>query len=283
MQGWDDLEVFVGLARAGTMAGAATAMGINPSTVLRRLRTLEAGLGVALFERSSRGTRLTAAGEALLPRAEEAEEAWYAARRAVLGHDQTVAGTVRLTLVDDLLPTVAPMLADFLAHCPAVKVVVVAAPEQLQLGRTVDVALRLGVAPPSSAVGRKLCAVSWARYRAAAKTDDNDVPWAIYSGLDQVPAVRWRRRIFEGVRAAVATDTVSAMQGLLRALPVQGLLPCHVGDADPQLMRIGEPIDEAQTTLWMLIHADLRRSARVRALVDFLTPRLVAERTRFAP
>jgi DNA-binding transcriptional LysR family regulator len=74
-------------------------------------------------------------------------------------------------------------------------------------------------------------------------------------------------------------DSVPAMHAVLRTSGAQGVLPCVIGDADPALRRIGEPV--AMNELWLLIHAELRRSARVRALIDFLVPRLVAERNRF--
>ncbi|MEM9488969.1 MAG: hypothetical protein AAGC55_07490 [Myxococcota bacterium] len=69
------------------------------------------------------------------------------------------------------------------------------------------------------------------------------------------------------------------MRTLLAASGAQGLLPCFVGDGDPALRRLGEPV--AMDQLWLLIHADLRRSARVRALIDFLVPRLLADKPRF--
>ncbi len=78
----------------------------------------------------------------------------------------------------------------------------------------------------------------------------------------------------------MSVQHVAGMHGLLRSSPAQGLLPCFIGDTDPQLQRVGE-LAEGTTTLWLLIHADLRRSARVRALVDFLVPRLVAQRPLF--
>jgi DNA-binding transcriptional LysR family regulator len=76
---------------------------------------------------------------------------------------------------------------------------------------------------------------------------------------------------------------VQGVAGMLAALKnstAQGLLPCFVGDLDPELRRIGEPID-AKHQLWLLIHADLKRSARVRALLDFVVPRLLAQRNLF--
>lgn len=274
---WDDLRVFLAVSRLGTLTAAAAELGMNASTVHRRLAALERSLEAQLFEKGPRGYLLTSAGEALLPRAEGVEEAAFAAVRAVQGHDRDASGEVRLTLTQDLIPLLAPHLVVFRERCPRIRIVLAADDRPLDLGRAADVALRPSTSPPEHAVGRRISALAWCRY-APVDVATDELPWMIYAGLGHVRAVRWRRRIHPNVDVAMQVDRVSAMCGLLRCTRGQGLLPCYVGDLDPLLRRVGAPIPDAASELWLLIHADLRRAARVRALVDFLVPRLVAQR-----
>ncbi len=278
MDHWDDLRLFLAVARAGTLTAAGAEVGLNASTVQRRLRAFEAGLDTLLFEKGPRGYRLTPAGESLLPRAEEAEEAVFAAARAVVGHDQQASGEVRLTLPLALMPLVAPHLVAFARACPQVRPVLLADDDRLDLGRDTDVALRATAAPVATAVGRSLCGVAWCRY-AGVDTEGEALPWVHYVGMDLSPAVQWRRSVHGGSTARLSVQGVLGMHAVLAGSGAQGLLPCVLGDGDPALRRVGAPLP-LTIRLWLLIHADLRRSARVRRLVDFLVPRLLAQRAQ---
>lgn len=276
MERWDDLRHFLAVAREGTLTAAAEELGLNASTLHRRLAAFEEQLGAALFDKGPRGYQLSAVGEALLPRAEEAEEAIYAAKRAVIGHDQQVSGDVRLTLPIDFVSVVGPHLVAFREQCPRVRPLVLADNALLDLGRKADVALRPTRAPPPSVVGRRLTNIAWCRY-APRSTRGARLPWLDYLGFDDIPAVALSRKIFADDDVLLRVEGIAAMHGLLRTTRAQALLPCFVGDSDPQLRRLGDTL-EPTTTLWLLIHADLRRAARVRALVDFLVPRMIADR-----
>lgn len=278
MDRWDDLRIFLTVARNGTLTAAGEALSLNVSTVHRRLAAFEAALGTPVFDKGPRGYRLTPAGEALLSRAEVVEEGVFAATRAVVGHDQQASGDVRLTLPLVLLAPLAPHLAAFSRACPRIRLFVQADDVSLDLDRETDLALRATAQPVDSAVGRNLCGLAWGLY-APVGTEGDDLPWIHYVGMDQAPAERWRREHHPGARPIMCVHSVSGMLAMLAAAGAQGLLPCFAGDADPQLRRVGAPV--AMNQLWLLIHADLRRSARVRALIDFLVPRIQADRARF--
>ena len=135
-----------------------------------------------------------------------------------------------------------------------------------------DVAIRPSLEPPPEAVGRHIAAVGWAAYRSSGAGDSS---WLGYTdALSNVPAVRWWRRHHASQPVTLQLSTVPAMRHALRTGHGRGMLPCFLGDADERLERLGDPVPEAASALWLLIHADLRRSARVRAFVDFLYPRL---------
>lgn len=275
---WDDLRAFLAVARGGTLAAAGQELGVDASTVHRRIAALEEALGEQLFLRDPRGYALTELGEGLVPHAEQADEAVHAVRRAVTGGDASARGPVRLTMAETLVEMVAPHLDALRAAHPGVVPELSVDPRLVDLGRETDVALRVSATPPEAAVGRRLGRVGWAVYGMPGATLDGR--WVVYQGLDQVAAVRWRRRVHPDVHVALRVNGVSAMQRALPGLRAVGLLPCYCGDHTPGLVRLGAPVAEAATDLWLLVHADLRRSARVRALVDFLVPRLLAEAPR---
>ncbi|MFN3199787.1 MAG: LysR family transcriptional regulator [Bradymonadia bacterium] len=278
---WDDLRVFLAVARGGTLASAAEVLGVNPSTVHRRIATLEADLEAQLFERDPRGYALTGVGEALLPKAHEVEEAILAVRRTATGHDRTAQGPVSLTLPETLLPIVAPQLAAVREACPGLRPVLVVRDAILTLGAEADVALRPSSTPPPSAVGRKLGRIGWAVYGPA--HDENEQEWVTYTDdAGPVATIHWRRKHHAHVPVLMEVSSVGAMHRVLCCTRARGLLPCYLGDPEPKLSRRSEVIPEASVDLWLLIHADLRRSARVRALVDLLTPRLQAAAPLFS-
>jgi DNA-binding transcriptional LysR family regulator len=280
---WDDLRAFLAVARRGSLAAAGELLGVNASTVHRRMAALEEALGAALFDRTPRGYALTGVGEALLPEAEGVEEAVLSARRAVTGHDATAQGPVVLTLPETLLGVIAPRLAAIQQRCPGLRPVLRADDRILDLGVDADVALRPSHAPPEDAVGRRVGRIAWAVYdRDGAGTAGGGAgsaaePWVVYcDGAGPREATRWQRREHPDASVLFEVSSVGAMHRVLACTGARGLLPCYLGDATPALRRRTPPIAEAAVDLWLLIHADLRRSARVRALIDLLEPELEA-------
>ncbi|MFT5991396.1 MAG: DNA-binding transcriptional LysR family regulator [Flavobacteriales bacterium] len=280
MDRWDDYRLFLAVAHSGTLSAAAETLRLNVSTVQRRIARFEGELGTILFRKGPRGYELTHTGEALLPKAEEMQEAALAASRTVVGHDQQASGEVRITLPLALVSPLAAHLAEFSRVCEHVRPVLLADDVVLDLGRSTDIALRSSSQPLASAVGRELFGVAWCRYTANVEdAQRDDLDWVHYVGMDDNPVVQWRKREHASGRMLLFVQGVAGMHAVLAQSGGQGLLPCFVGDADPRMHRVGAPV--AGDSLWLLCHADLRRSARVRALVDFLTPRLLSQRALF--
>ena len=169
-----------------------------------------------------------------------------------------------------------PHLAAFTRQSRRVRPILLADDGVLDLDRSTDIALRATSQPPEAAVGRPLCSLGWALY-ASVDTEGEDLPWIHYRAMDNHPAVQWRRRNGGSDNPMMVVQGVVAMASAVRVSNARGLLPCFVGDPDPGVRRV-IPELVAENQLWMLIHADLRRSARVRALMDFVVPRIIAER-----
>ena len=124
MNQWDHLRLFLAVARSGTLTAAAESLGVGAATLHRHLAAFEAELGSPLFDKGPRGYQLSNVGEALLPQAEEVEEAVFAATRTVVGHDQQASGEVRITAPQVLLSALSPHLAEFARQCPRIQLVI---------------------------------------------------------------------------------------------------------------------------------------------------------------
>ena len=278
---WDDLRVFLAMERAGALAGAASALALNPSTVWRRLGALDDAVGVALFEKTSTGYALSPAGEAIRDHARRIEEEVFAIERALQTVESEPVGIVRITAPESMLPLLSRHLVDFREARPGIHLELSFGDRMFDLDRReADVAIRPGKEPPASAVGRRVCAVGWTVYRNQYAAED--APWVAYGPqLARLDAVQWRKRNAQRDSAEMTVSSVPSMACLLRNGPYQGMLPCFTGDAEPTLRRACPPIAEAASALWLLVHADLRRSARVRRFVDFIWERLKADAAHF--
>lgn len=277
---WDDLRVFLAVARRGTLTEAAGDLGINASTVHRRLAQLEAVMGARLFDRAATGLSPTASGEAMVPLAEAVEEDVFALWGAVAGRDSRPRGTVRLTAPESLLPLLVESLAAFREAYAAIELLVEFSDRFVDLARReADVAVRPVPRPPEVAAGRRVATVAWTAYAARRwAAEPALLPWVRYAlALERLPAARWQARQDLGPRT-MAVNSVPAMHQVVRCTPCRGLLPCFVGDAEPELVRLHDPIPDAASQLWLLVHPDLRRTTRVRVLLDALWEALVAHR-----
>ena len=246
---WDDIRVFLEVARTGTLAGAAASLGVNSSTVLRRVTALEIALGVTLFQRTPRGYTLTPTGEAVVEDAGAADEVMASLRRRATGHDRMARGQVTLTMPETLVSLVAPCLATLRVMCPGLQPVIRAEDRMLDLGREAEVALRPSARPPEDAVGRRLGTIAWAVYGTDA---ERVLPWVVYSEEAGPRAARaWRLAHHGDVQPVVSVTSVGAMQRVLRGVEGQGLLPCYLGDTDRSLVRRSARVESAATSLWL--------------------------------
>ncbi len=287
---WDEFRLVRAIADTRSLVGAAERLGLNHSTVFRRLSTLEQQLGVRLFERSRAGYQPTPAGEEMVALASQMGDSVADFERRVAGRDIKPNGDLSVTTVDALaLAVMPPILARFREAHPGVNLDLIIASQDLNLSRRdADVALRVTSGPSDTLVGRKICRIKWAVYanpeieRLYGADLVARAPWVAF-GENYGPARvrRWlekhvdRRRQICRVNAALAVVEFVAL-GVGAAA-----LPCFLGDARDDLVRIGAPPSELESDLWLLTHADLRHSARVRAFMDFAGTELIKLRKLF--
>lgn len=283
---WSDIRIVLALARAGSLAAAARRLRIDATTVARRVARTEARLGTRLFDRADGACRPTEAGARVAVAAERMETEAEAMLAAVTGSDAQVAGTVRLTsvplLVDRLL---IPALPGLLARHAGLLVELVAEPRSLSLTRReADMALRL--ARPQgeqAAVARRVGRLVYAAY-APAGANGARLPWIGYEdGMADLPPARRAADLAARDGRPLAAMRVNDGGGVLQAVLAglgRGLLPCLVGDAEPGLTRLDDPDAGFERELWLLIHPELRRLPRVRAVVEWLEAVLAAAQPR---
>jgi DNA-binding transcriptional LysR family regulator len=293
---WGDLEIFLAAARESTLAAAATVLDVNASTVQRRIGKLEAELGTRLFDRSQRGYGLTSTGEELLEHVLAIEQEVLAVGRRIGGRDQILEGVVRVATVDDLAVHVLSLiLRDFRRAHPRVTIDLDIGPGFADLARQqADVAIRFGAKPQrGDLIVKHVARVDVALYGSRKylrahghpKTLDGLRDHTLVRGGVQMAALPMERimdRHGDDARTALRSNSMLARVTAVRDGAGIGMLACFMGERERSLERLDFRFPEAASDLWMLVHADLRRNARVRAFVDFVHDALRAQRDLFA-
>jgi DNA-binding transcriptional LysR family regulator len=292
---WADLEVFLAAGRYGTLAAAAAALGVNASTVQRRIGKLEAELETRLFDRSQRGYALTSTGVELFEHVLAIEQEVLAAGRRIGGRDQSLEGAVRVATVDDLAVSVlSPIFRDFRCAHPKVTIDVRVGSDFADLARQqADVAIRFGAKPSlGDLVVKHVSRVDvglygsrrYFRAHGRPETIEDLRHHGIVRGDVQVaglPMERFMDRQGDPTRIALRSNSLLARLTAIRDGIGIGLIGCFMGERERTLERLDFRFPEAASDLWMVVHVDLRRNARVRAFVDFVHEALVALRPSF--
>ena len=269
---WDDVRVFLAVARMGSMRAAGRALGLSQPTIARRLAGFEATFGGStLFDRLSEGARLTAAGEQLVPAAESVERAMLTLERRRAAASSVLSGTVRVSTGE--------CAAGFLARClsgptttalpPGITLELLSLQPADLARREADLALRHE--PPESGdyYVAKLGTFAVAVYR---RRDEDTDAWVAYTEEQSHEPARWVQRQVDETKSAVALRASSLLMHAeaIRAGTGRGVLPCYVGDGHPLLERLAPPIAELAADYWIIVHRDLCRAALVRAAIDWM-------------
>ncbi|MEM7151679.1 MAG: LysR family transcriptional regulator [Myxococcota bacterium] len=269
---WDDLRMLLAILREGSFLGGARTLEISHTTASRRTAALERALGVQLLERTPDGLLPTAAGEHVRDLAERAEADMLALRRTIAGQDMRLFGTVRVAM-PYLLATylLMPTLADFARQYPDITLELVASYEHADLlRREADVAIRVTNDPPQSAVGRRIATLETGLY--VARKSRTSTP--AYVGLDDGrPVPRWYHARYPEAPLGVRVNDYPLLLEAVRSGLGAAALPMCVAERQTGLRRVA-PLPEQDVGLWVLTHADLRRTARIRALLDWLAEAL---------
>jgi DNA-binding transcriptional LysR family regulator len=278
MLDWNDLHYFLAVAKSGSTIAAAKALGVNQSTVARRLRALEETLEFKLFERRSGGYRLTREGEQLLPHVERVGESVSSVERQILSRDKSLTGTLRVTCPAGIGAHFAPLLSAFRAMHPGLNVALVVEDRILDLAKgEAEVAIRVGDLSDSVLVGRKIGEMTWAFYATPGYIERHGRP-ASFSALEQHRIVgatgdggRWLAANVPAANIVVNCNNVSASIITAKSGIGLALIPVPRGNAEPELVRVSDDVPGLATRISLLTHPDLRRTPRVDAFFEFVT------------
>jgi len=297
MEDWNEPQLVLAVHRASSLTGAAKALDIDHSTAFRRLNALEARLGVRLFERLPGGAyQATSAGERMAAAAERMEDEALAIGRDIAGRDHRLSGRLRVTSSETLAyRKLTSHLARFRQTHPGIVVELVVDNRVLNLSRReADIALRPMRPKEGDLWGRKLADVAWTIYGAIACLEESGGALSSADDLGRHALIGWEETAV-GIMAAdwlnrTAPDdafvyrTNSLVNQFTAAKAGIGLalLPCYLGDEDSDLVRaLPGPVPGLAGELWIVTHADLKRTARVRAFFDIVGEGLAREHNLF--
>ncbi|KFG71882.1 LysR family transcriptional regulator [Streptomyces mutabilis] len=280
----DDLRYFLALARHGRLVAAGERLGVEHTTVSRRLAALERAVGHRLFERTRTGWALTHAGRRLMPHAERIEAEALLAFSGTEGEARPVSGVVRLIATDAAGSVmVAPALAPLHAQHPGIELELVTTsalisqhtgqfdvaitlhrPQlpRLHVRRLCDYALRLYAAPSYLARAEPI--------RVTADLADHEMVWYIESLLD-LPELRVFNEVSETATFSFRSSNVFAQLEAVAAGLGVGLLPCFLADGDPRVEPVLHHELQVERTFWMIVPSALVNVETVQIVCDHVT------------
>jgi DNA-binding transcriptional LysR family regulator len=286
---WNDLRLVLAVARTGSFAKAASHLGVSTPTIFRQANGLEERVGTLIFHRDNKGVSLTSSGRDAAALAERIDLEIGGLEARIANVDVEAAGSIRLASVDTLIAgPLMPILARFRQAHPAIRLDLRSGIGMADLRqREADAALRAGGEPPESLIGRRLCRIAVAVYRSEKLADPRaqgleESPWVVPGDeLGHLASANWLKENGHWSRAALRANSLHSIALAVANGLGLGVLPCYLADRDRRLVRVGDPIDELASDLWFLTHVELRHTARMKALSDFLAVQFQALRPLF--
>ena len=279
---WDNLRYVLMVANRGSVSAAARELGVNRTTVLRRINRFQEDLNCRIFDRGDSGYVLTPEAEKMIAAAREVESTLFNMQRQIAGRELKLEGEVRVTTTDTfVLSVMGPHLASFRQRHPHIVVNLLVTNNILDLNRRdADIAIRPTRQPEAHLVGRRLCDIEFAIYatpRIAAQTgsDIYRQRWIGFADdLAATPIGSWLGVTVDSANICMRCDSFVAARSVAEEGIGFVLLPCLLGDSSGRLVRATEPILDIATGLWILTHPDLARSAHVHAFMEHFSEAL---------
>jgi DNA-binding transcriptional LysR family regulator len=291
---WDDVRFFLAVARAGSLSGAARVLGVGHVTVGRRIALFEKRLGVTLLNRTPDGFTVTSAGDAILRQCMAMENAALDLERIAAGRDSLVAGSVRVTATEALAyQVVAPAVATLRQAHPGLQVDLVVGVRSLDIARRdADLAVRFARASAPDLICRKLGEVGFTlyaskRYLTRAGNPKRGQGLAghdliTFTGAPAATSPFFLGESLDGARIALRCDNPLIQRTAAANEVGIAELACFLGDCFPDVVRVWPHEAPARRTAWLILHEDMRRSARIRAVSAAITEAFRHQRNTLA-
>ena len=288
--GWDDFLYFLKVADCGNMKAAALELGVNYSSVFRRINSLEQRLNVRLFERLKSGYRLTQAGEDILDRVHQVDEQMNAIQRLIEGKDVQLSGYLKISTTDTIgyywLPS---YITRFKQLYPDIIIDLDIKTRYTNLSkREADIVIPAVNTQPDYMVGKKLAPIYIRLYGARSYVEQHGMPKTLAEfdkhcfllpneSLAGLPANKWLRRYVQEKDIVACCDKLTGLFHLARQGLGLTIMPHYVAEADPDMVEVMPLPPECNHHLWILTHPDIRFTARVRAFMQFMYQETVGE------
>jgi len=280
---WDDLRVFLAVARAGQLLAAAKRLGLNHATVGRRITSLENALKTQLLVRRTNGCELTSAGEELLGHAERIEAEMIAARSALGEEDVAISGTVRVGAPDGFgVSFLAPALSSLTSRHPDLKVQLVPVPRYFSLSRRdADIVITVELPNQGRLVAKKLIDYSLGLYASSSYLADNPAPETIgdlhrhrlvgyVEDLVVTPSLHYAPELARDWNAGFEISSALGQVEAVRAGGGIGILHSFIAREHKELVPV-LPQEQIIRSYWLSYHESVRSIARVRTVSDFIS------------
>jgi DNA-binding transcriptional LysR family regulator len=283
VENWDDIRIFLAVARQGGLTSAAQNLGINHTTVARRLTGLETVLHTRLVNRTPTGVTLTPAGQNFLHHAERIEIEAQAAEQRVYAADGTISGKVRLATREGVGAwLICPKVAQLKRRYPELNLDLVSEARTISLlKRDADITISLQYPSQSRVIVQKLtdyrlglfASPDYLREYGPIDTieelSNRDVIWYVDDFVD-IEEQRYMQRIVANSRAGFrATNILAQYAALVSGMGV-GIIPVYQAGQDPNLVRVLADQVEEMRTYWLSVHPDAQDLPNVRAVIDFI-------------
>ncbi|MBV1787507.1 LysR family transcriptional regulator [Marinobacterium sp. D7] len=278
---WNALKSFLAIAESGSLAGAARELGVNHSTMFRRLQSYEAELGGRLFDKIDNRYLLTPLGEELLDQGRQIATRFDDIERRLVGKDVQPKGRVRITAPYNIANRFLPQaLAPLRDAYPEIEIEVLSSNLELNMNsRIADIAIRATASPPEHLIGRKLISIPWGIFAAPDYLDgqapldslQNLAAHRLIGGAGlmlNLPAFAWLEQHYPA-QIATRCDELTAMSHF--AEQGQGLAFLPLDQAREGIVCLAEFPPGKSSELWLLTHPDLRRTERIRLVMEQLT------------
>lgn len=291
MNNWDDIRFFLTLCREGSASAAAKVLGVNHSTVTRRISSLEEKHGVQLFKRQREGFEMTEAAYAVYEQAQGIELQSQQISRTLLGQNTELAGPINLTMPHDIFEhCLAEDLAEFCSLNPNIELNLMVTKGLRNLASLeADIAVRLTANPPEYLIGQPAAGLQHGIYAAQSWDESKPVGLVVWSNETQIPS--WAETVL-GDRAsnayiALRVDDLTSMYAAVKAGFGIARMPCYmpgsIGNSDGNggVKRLNIQLDRSSWSVWVLSHVDLRKTVRVQKCRQFLMKAIEIKRDLF--
>ena len=283
MKNWDDLRIFLAVARCGSITAGAASLGLDQSTVSRRLQAFEEKIGNSLFLGTAKRTTLSLTGQKYFDGALRLENEIEEINRTIAADSEDAGGTVHVVTTDILSNhLLLSITSKFLQQHPDINLLIRTQPPGAKRLQG-DVALFATNTPKEDLFGRKLATASFASYASRSylekhKNAPDKMVWLNWDDGSDSPSWPALAPDIPDHMCRLRIDTVSSLLEAVRLGIGATILPCFIGESDPTLERISPGQTVSRRDIWLLVHADLRKVPRIRTFLDFFVQHIKSQK-----